>query len=334
MIGKYEHPIKMLIESESDSQYGKDVDKIIKTLYNRSKSTRAYEAVMGESDFDIFQGTAEGAGAENDSVQRTFEKVISHHAFMKEFTVTKEAMDDARFGIAANIEHKPKKLVHAYQKTMLELACTPLINGTKKSCIFAKTKIDCTAGDGEPLFSASHSYFTDNGLDPQSNYFAGKYTSAAEFEDALNIAANRLRNFKDENGGALNYVADTLIIPCNRPHFEKMVKAVIGSERTAGSNFNDINIQYGNWNLVILPNWQCNDDRFIIMSSAANANLQAAMFYDRVPLSIKMWEDHHTRNLVVNGYARHGIGYSTWKHIALVVPEGTSGASVLDPKTT
>ena len=74
MIGKYEHPIRMCIESESNSSYGSDVEKIINALYNKEKSTRYSETTIGESDFDIFQSTVEGAGAENDSVQHTFTK--------------------------------------------------------------------------------------------------------------------------------------------------------------------------------------------------------------------------------------------------------------------
>lgn len=337
MIGKYEHPIRMLIESESNSSYGKYVDLIIKTLYNREKSTRYSETTIGESDFDVFQSTAEGAGAENDSVQRTFTKTIFHHSFMKEFAITKEMMDDAKFGISAEIKSKPKKLVNAYHKTLLKLACAPLINGTSNSCVFAKAKLDCTTGDDKPLFSSGHTYFTeDKAGDTQSNYFKGTYTDAAKFEDILNTAANKLRNFKDENGETLDYVADIIILPCNRPHFEKLVKTVVGSERVTGSSNNDINIQYGNWSIVVMPGWECNDDRFIIMSSEANANLSAAMFYDRVPLNIKCWEDEHTRNMNWNGYARHGIGFNTWKHAALVVPStvSTGNPTNIDPQTT
>ena len=328
MIGKYEHPIKMLVESESNSHYGKYVDTIIKTLYNREKSTRYSETTIGESDFDVFQSAAEGAGAENDSVQKTFTKTIFHHAFMKEFSITKEMMDDANFGISAEIKSKPKKLVNAYHKTLLKLACAPLINGTSTSCTFAKAKLDCSTGDGQPLFSSQHAYFTDAMKGKvQSNYFKAAYADAAAFEDVLNIAANKLRNFKDENGETLDYVADIILLPCNRPHFEKMVKTTVGSERTVGSNNNDINIQYGNWSIVVLPGWECDDDRFIVMSSEANANLSAAMFYDREPLDVRCWVDDHTRNMNWNGYARHGIGFNTWKHTALVVPSTVSAGN-------
>lgn len=333
MIGKYEHPIKMIIESESNSSYSKNVEKIIKTLYNREKSTRYSETTIGESDFDIFQSAAEGAGAENDGVQTTFTKTIFHHAFMKEFSITKEMMDDAKFGISAEIKSKPIKLVNAYYKTMLKLACAPLINGTTESCTFAKAKLDCTTGDKKSLFNSAHTYYTKSGT--QSNYFKATFTDAGKLEDTLNTAANKLRNFKDENGETLDYVADIIILPCNRPHFEKLVKTVVGSERLPGGNHNDLNVQFGNWSIVVLPGWECNDDRFIIMSSEANKNLSASMFFDRVPLDIRYWVDDHTRNLNWNAYCRWGIGFNSWKHCALVVPAGTTAGSPtnIDPTT-
>ena len=93
MYGKFIHPIKMLIENESNSC--EKNEPILKALFNMEKSDRYAETVVGESDFDVFQSVAEGAGAENDTVGQTFTKTISHHTFMKEFTITKEMADDS-----------------------------------------------------------------------------------------------------------------------------------------------------------------------------------------------------------------------------------------------
>ena len=93
------------------------------------------------------------------------------------------------------------------------------------------------------------------------------------FEKALGQLANKMRNFKDENGETMEYVPDTLILPCNRPDLEQIAKKVIGSERTTGTDFNDINTQYGNWTIVILSGWETKDDRFMLMSSEANEQL-------------------------------------------------------------
>ena len=328
MYGKFIHPIKMLIENESNAC--EKNEPVLKALFNIEKSNRYSETVIGESDFDVFQSVVEGAGAENDTVGQTFAKTISHHTFMKEFTITKEMADDSKIGIAANIKAKPSKFVRAYYKTRTKFACTALINGTKKKCTFAKTTVDLTTGDGEALFYKAHPYSKIKGT--QSNYFAAEFKTdgkldAAKFEAVLNKIANKLRNLKDENGETMEYVADTLIIPANRPDFEALCKKVVGSERTVGSNNNDINTQYGNWTIVVLPGWECDDDRFMIQSSDANAQLSGSMFYNRVALDINSWVDNHTRNLVWNGYCRIGVGFNTWKHIALCVASDASDAS-------
>ena len=330
MYGKFEHPIKMLIEAESNAQ--EKQKGIVDFLFNVEKSSRYGETYIGESDFDVFQHAKEGQGAENDSVEMTFKKTIEHIAFMKEFVITKEMADDAKSGISADIKSKPKKFVRAYYKTRNKLAAFALINGTKTEGVFAKATVDLTTADGLSLFNSAHKYSKPEMKGTQSNYFYGDIASGAEkLEEALGVLANKLRNFKDENGEVMDYVADVVIVPCNRPKLEAMVKKVVGSERTVGSNNNDINTQYGNWTVVVLPGWETTDDRFMIMSREANENLYGNMFYNRVPLDIRSNIDDHTRNYYWNGYCRFGVGFNTWKHIALAVhSEGTvSGATKL-----
>jgi hypothetical protein len=67
------------------------------------------------------------------------------------------------------------------------------------------------------------------------------------------------------------------------------------------------------------------------MSSDANEDLMGNLFFNRVPLDIISEVDRSTRDLCINGYSRFGIGFSTWKHMALAVnSESTvSGATAL-----
>lgn len=331
MFGKFEHPIKALIENESNICEKRK--SILDYLYNVEKSNRYAETIMGESDFDTFKSKGEGQGAENDSVETTFKKTIGHIEFAKEFTITRKMADDAKLGMGANMKNKPKKFVRAYYKTRVKIAAQALIHGTEKSMVFNNAEVDLTTADGLELFSNKHPYSTDKLKGKtQSNYFYGDLTSdAAKLEEMLGVLANKVRNFKDENGEVMEYVADVLIIPCNRPKLENMIKKVVGSERTAGSNNNDINTQYGNWTIVVLDGWETADDRFIVMSSEANENLLGNMFYNRVPLDIVSDIDKHTRNYFWNGYCRFGVGFNTWKHIALAVNSTTAvaGATAL-----
>lgn len=321
MYGKFEHPIKALIQNESNALEKKK--SILDVLYNVEKSNRYAETVMGQSDFDVFQSVKEGQGAENDTVESTFKKTIEHIAFMKEFTITKEMVDDAKFGMGSNMKSKPQGFVRAYYKTRTKIAAWALANGTKTQDKFGgKTLVDLAVADGKPLFHSGHTYSLEKFKGKtQSNYFysGSLCASTAEFEKSLGILANKMRNFKDENGESLDYVPDILILPCNRPELEQIAKKVVGSERTTNTDFNDINTQYGNWTIVILPGWETTDDRFMLMSSDANKQLLGSMFYNRVNLDIRNYIDEHTRNFVWNGYCRFGIGFTTWKHMLLAV---------------
>ena len=326
--GHFEHPIKALIEQESNYQEQKKA--ALDFLFNVEKSNRYAETVTSETDFQDFQAVKEGEGAENDSIEPGFTNTIYHYQFMKEFTITREMADDSKMGIATNIRSKPKKFVQAYYKTRNRLAEQALINGTSTSMTFNKAVIPLKTGDGYQLFYNAHPSKTGR-TGTQSNYFvngsATSMTSASAIEETLALLSNKMRNFKDEQNDNMGYVADVLIIPANRPGLESICKKVVGSERATGSNYNDINTQYGQWSLVVLDGWTTSVDKFMIMSKEANEALLGNMFYNRVPLDISSFIDPHTRNYVWNGYCRMGVGFNTWKHILLFDDSSSNAAA-------
>ena len=166
-------------------------------------------------------------------------------------------MEDANFGVAADARRRAENFTRAYYKTMHKICEYALANGTKSEGSFAKATLDLTAPDGLPLFSSSHRWGGTALSGTQSNYFFGDiFASSGAFEEALGALASRIRNMKDENGEVLGYTADTIILPGNRPAAETIVKKVCGSEGALGNGYNDINIQYGNWNVVVMPDWQ------------------------------------------------------------------------------
>ena len=339
-IGKLETPLKMLIEHESD--LCKKKGGILDWLFNVEKSNKFGETIQYQDEFGTFMAAAEGAGAENDGMVETYRKFIEHIPFMKEFTITKQMLDDSNHGIASDAKRKARAFVRAYYQTMNELASQAIANGKSTKMSFNKATVDLATADGKALFAIDHLYgkAEGHGVGVQSNLFGhNRYNgadadiTAADIDDMLTIGASIIRNMQDENGTPLGYVADTVIIPGNLPMLEKYVKQVLGSSHEAATANNGISIQYGNWNLVILPTWQYEKASnaakqtypLIVMSSEANKNLAGNMFFNRVPLSMKNWEDGHTRNWIWNGYCRFGIGFGTYKHIALI--ESYSAAS-------
>ena len=334
-IGKLETPIKMVIEHESDMQTKKG--GICDWLFNVERSGKFGETIIGQNEFDVFRAAEEGSGAENDTISETYRKFIEHIQFMKEFTITAEMMEDANFGVAQDAKRRAENFTRAYYKTMHKICEYVLANGTEKRGSFARAELDLTAPDGLPLFANGHSYGKDGGT--QTNFFWGdifgtgsdRRASTAVFEEALGELAVKLRNMKDENGEVLGYTADTIILPGNRPLAEAVAKKVCGSEGALGNGYNDINLQFGNWNIIVMPNWQTADDRVMIMSSEANKNLSGNMFFNRVPLTVTNWVDHHTGNYIWNGRCRFGVGFGTYKHILLAVDSASevNGATAI-----
>ena len=337
-IGKLETPIKMVIEHESDMQTKKG--GICDWLFNVERSNKFGETIIGQNEFDVFRATEEGAGAENDTISETYRKFIEHIQFMKEFTITAEMMEDANYGVAQDAKRRAENFTRAYYKTMHKICEYALSMGTYATGSFAKAKLDLTAPDGLPLFAASHTFGAKDKAGTQSNFFYGdifgtgtdsRRASTAVFEEALGELAVKLRNMKDENGEVLGYTADTIILPGNRPLAEAVAKKVCGSEGALGNGYNDINLQFGNWNIIVMPNWQTEDDRVMIMSSEANKNLSGNMFFNRVPLTVSNWVDNHTGNYIWGGRCRFGVGFGTYKHILLAVDSSkqVAGATAL-----
>ena len=334
-IGRLETPIKMVIEHESDILTKKG--GICDWLFNIEKSNKFGETIVGQNEFDVFRATSEGEAAEGDTISETYRKFIEHIQFMKEFTITAEMMEDANFGVAADAKRRAENFTRAYYKTMHKICEYALSSATAASGSFAGATIDLTAPDSLPLFNKAHKYGIGDGEGTQSNFYYGEIfksggtASAAQFEEALGELAVKMRNFKDENGEALGYTADTIILPGNRPVAEAIAKKVCGSQGALGNGYNDINLQYGNWNIIVMPGWQAADDRLMIMSSEANKNLSGNMFFNRIPLTVSSWVDNHTGNYVWNGRCRFGVGFGTYKHIMLAVDSTSAidGATAL-----
>jgi hypothetical protein len=315
MYGKFLHPIKALIEEESNSWKKKDT--VVKSLFNVEESHNYRETIMGQSTFSTFDTKNEGEKAGYDTVAKTFDTGIEHVAFAKSFVITREMMDDSKIGISSDIKKVTKNFIASYYRTQIALCCKALANGTNESMTFGSgnKEIPLKTGDKLPVFHKAHPYFSSKlSGKTQSNYFNAP--SGKPIEEILNALTNKIRNFKDENEECLSFVADTVIIPCNQPALETKVKVACGSERTTGSANNDINIQYGNWTVVVLEGWETTGEELIVMSSDANKELSGNMFFNRVKLDIRNKIDDETRNFLWNGYCRFGVGFGSWKHIA------------------
>lgn len=340
-LGKIDTPLRMIIAHESDALAKRQ--EYIDKLFVRMSSKKYGETIVGGNEFSDFAVTSEGAGAENDSVEETFTQFIAHLQFMKEFTITAEMIEDAQFGLGADAKMRAENFVRAYYRTQARFASSVLTNGTKNTMTFGGKAYAIGApkhasqSTNDPLFYKSHRYGTSTDYDEQSNYYyttdiAAASLDVATFEQVVNEIAVRLRNMKDENGNALGYTADTIILPTNRGALETIAKKVFGSYQVGGGAAGTdltTNLLFNAMTVIIDPMWETDKNEFMIMSSEANKALAGNLFFDRVPLTVDSFKDQHTANLVYTGRTRFGAGNGSYKHIIRVTDAADANATQL-----
>ena len=240
--------------------------------------------------------------------------------------------DDANYGPSSEMKRRAQLFTRAYYATRNDLATRALVEavGDAQKLTFNGAPVDITCADGLALFNKNHLYGSEAGHahGTQSNHLFSKRAASADISveevlEMIEAGTMQIRNMKDENGEVTGYTADTIIIPGNLRKLERAVKQALGSEYNPGDSTNAINIQCGNFRLIVLPKWQvklsdAQEYPMIIQSSEANRNLCGSMFFNRVDLEIDQFVDPHTKSLVFSGYCRFGLGFPTYKHIVRV----------------
>ena len=308
---KVNDQIVRAVLQDTDNEKNND-DELVSAIYNVEKSDKYAEKISSLTEMGNFNIVDEGDAGIQDEIQQGFSKLIVHKQFMKGFTCTAEMNED---GDINSMKVAAANYVRAYKRSRAQFASDALTT-EGASFIFGGKTLDKTTGDGKGLFATDHPYAKAGLSGTQSNVYTNAFGSNSTM---LNTLANIGRNFKNASGNVMGYTFDTIIIPSNVPDLEDTIRKILKSDLTVGSNFNDINTQKGLWNLVVDHRWQVSGDYkpYILMSSEANNELQAAMFYDRIPLTVKDWVDNKTANLEWMGRARMSAGFNNWSAFIL-----------------
>ena len=296
--------LSMVIQ-DTDTEKNKD-DELVKALFNVKKSKKFGEKQGSMTEFGNFEEVTEGDNGIADDYSMGFSKLIEHHQFIKTFLCTREAKDDGNIDL---MKQTAANFVRAYKRSRAQYASDCLVT-EGASFIYGGKSYDKTTGDGKALFATDHPG-KKTGVPVQSNVFTNAFGDDAKM---LYTLANIGRNFKNQSGNVMGYTFDTIIIPGNSPELEDLIKRIIHSSQIVGSDYNDVNTQKGLWKLVVDHRWEkaSGTDPYIIMSSEAQRELNAGVFFDRVPLDVSNEVLNKSRNLEWSGYARWSAGFNNW----------------------
>jgi hypothetical protein len=310
--------LSMVIQ-DTDTEKNKD-DELVKALFNVKTSKKFGEKQGSMTEFGNFEEVTEGDNGIADDYSMGFSKLIEHHQFIKTFMCTREAKDDGNIDL---MKQTAANFVRAYKRSRAQFASNALVS-EGATFLYGSKSYDKTTGDGKALFATDH-LGKKTGVPTQCNVFTTAFGN-----DATNLykLANIGRNFKNQSGNVMGYTFDTIIIPGNAPRLEDLVKTIIHSHQRPGTNNNDINTQEGIWKLVVDHRWEAasGTEPYIIMSSEAQRELNAGVFYDRVALDVSNEVLNKSRNLEWSGYARWSAGFNNWA--AYILGGAQSGQSI------
>lgn len=301
--------LSMVIQ-DTDTEKNKD-DELVKSLFNVKTSKKFGEKQGSMTEFSDFEEVTEGDNAIQDDLQMGFSKLIEHTQFIKGFTCTRQMKDDGDIDV---MKTAAANFVRSYKRSRARFATNCLVT-EGATFLFNKHTYDKTTGDGKGLFATDHPG-KKTGVPTQSNVFTNGFGNDATM---LYTLANIGRNFKNQSGEEMGYDYDTLIIPGNCPRLEDLAQTIIHSHLRPGTDHNDINTQEGNWKLIVNNRWIAapGTEPYIIMSSEAQKELNAAVFYDRVPLDVANEVLLDSRNLKWSGYCRFSAGFNSWQPFIL-----------------
>ena len=147
-------------------------------------------------------------------------------------------------------------------------------------------------------------------------------------------------NYQDDKGNILCVSPDTLVIP-NYYGFKNALLTALKSQYTSAMGDNGVNLQYGNWNVVVSPylngltGFTEADKAFVMIDSKYNKEALGAVWFDRVPLTVKSYIDEPTEANVWSGRSRFGAGFNNFRAMAYVsLKTGVANATALTPGVT
>lgn len=319
IFGLSQAPIRQFIEKRAEAF---EKVSIHNKIFNVMPSKQPMEKFTQMTAMTGFMPVGELGDSPVDGMQEGYDKILEHEVWKDSFTISREAMDDARL---MDLKQKPQSFITAYYRTR-EMYGAALIGKAMSGATavnFRGKSFSLKTADGAALFSTAHTSKT-GGTANQGNFFANTVSA-----DNIGLVATAMQNFTDDDGNPLTIEPDTIIIP-NDAALKKAVFEAIGSNDDPETMNGALNYQYGLWTVMVWPylnqHVDTGDAPFIMMDSKHNAEYNNAVWLDRVHLEVNSELNRSNTSNTWYGYSRFIAGFVDWRAFAV---GGIAGATTL-----
>lgn len=346
-----QEPIKMLMENEKEAF---EKESFLSKVFVMKTTDKYQEEYRSSTAMDGFKPTEDLERPGLSDFQEGYGKIFRTQIWTNSFVVSKQTMEDNQM---MSINAQAMGFIKSYGRTRERYGAAMLSGALAGSVDFEGKKFDCKGGDTTDgtVEGAKQVYFHNahkpvkgaaGGVDQANKFCVAtaldlSKSKAEEFIlDIIGQVQTEMINYRDDKGNILCVNPDTLVIP-NYYGFKNALLTALKTQYTSAMGDNGVNLQYGNWNVVVSPylngltGFTEADKAFIMLDSKYNKEALGAVWFDRVPLTVKSYIDEPTEANVWAGRSRFGVGFNNFRAMAYVsLKAGVANAKSLTPGVT
>nr|DAG37034.1 MAG TPA: Major capsid protein [Caudoviricetes sp.] len=348
-----QEPIKMLMENEKEAF---EKESFLSKVFVMKTTDKYQEEYRSSTAMDGFKPTEDLERPGLSDFQEGYGKIFRTQIWTNSFVVSKQTIEDNQM---MSINAQAMGFIKSYGRTRERYGAAMLSGALSGVATFEGKSFDCKGGDTETgaVDGAKQKYFykahkpvkgAAGGVDQANRFYvaetkgfnAARSGGKAEeyLLDVIGQVQTKMINYRDDKGNILCVNPDTLVIP-NFYAFKNALLTALKTQYTSAMGDNGVNLQYGNWNVVVSPylnglaGFAETDYAFIMLDSKYNKEALGAVWFDRVPLTVKSYIDEPTEANIWAGRSRFGVGFNNFRAMAYVSLKGAVDADG-DPITT
>jgi hypothetical protein len=336
-----QEPIKMILENEVEAF---EKGSIIPEVFVQKTTDRYMEEYRSSTSMDGFKPTEDMEVAGISDFEESYFQQYTTQIWTNSFVVSKQTMEDNKM---MDIDTKSMGFIKSYGRTREQYAVAAISNALahneayeEKFKLYAKhgKGMDTEGGEIEGVrrqyFSASHETVKLRDGRPQitqSNKFYAEnldFTSnVADLEekvlDVLGQVEAKMAVYKDDKGNIVPVDVNKIVTGKNYRLVDILTRG-LKSKYGAAMDGNGINTQYGKYKVITnaylsgVPGFSDDECGLLLISDDRNREGLGAVWFDRVPLTVRSYVDQKTEANVWAGRARFGAGFGDFRAMSYV----------------
>ena len=339
-----QEPIKMLMENEKEAF---EKESFLSKVFVMKTTDKYQEEYRSSTAMDGFKPTEDLERPGLSDFQEGYGKIFRTQIWTNSFVVSKQTIEDNQM---MSINAQAMGFIKSYGRTRERYGAAMLSGALSGVATFEGKSFDCKGSDTtsgavddgatkQVYFYKAHKPVagTTGGVDQANRFcvapgkgFDAALTANKAEEYLLNVIGQvqtAMINYRDDKGNILCVNPDTLVIP-NFYAFKNALLTALKTQYTSAMGDNGVNLQYGNWNVVVSPylngltGFAETDYAFIMLDSKYNKEALGAVWFDRVPLTVKSYIDEPTEANVWAGRSRFGAGFNNFRAMSYVSLKG------------